>query len=168
MEGTYPLPEAQLDRFMFKIFVPSPDEDELIEIARRTTGGGLAVVQKAADGEALLAMQRLASEAPVEERVYRYAARLVTATHVDSPAAPDSVRRHLRVGVSPRGMQALIKAAKVEALLEGRKAAAIDDIRRVAYPSLRHRLVLNFEAQAEGVSADAIIKDVLEKVGAPA
>jgi MoxR-like ATPase len=177
MEGTYPLPEAQLDRFFYKIEVPYPSEDELIEIARRTTGAQLPVVGVVADGPTLTQIQQLVKEVPVEERVYRYAARLVMATH---PAeaydtrpsranghVPDSVRRNVRVGASPRGIQTLIWAGKVEALLDNRKAVSIDDIRKVIYPALRHRLILNFEAQAEGIPADTILEDVLKSVEVP-
>jgi len=167
MEGTYPLPEAQLDRFLYKIDVHYPSEDELVEIARLTTGVNLPDLEKVADGASLIAMQRLVREVPVAEQVFRYAARLVGTTHPDDPRAPDGVRRHLRVGASPRGIQALIWAAKVEALLDNRKAIAIDDIRKVAYPSLRHRLLLNFEAQAEGIPADAILDEILPVVPVP-
>jgi MoxR-like ATPase len=164
MEGTYPLPEAQLDRFLYKIDVPYPSEAELIEIARRTTGAEVPTGEKVADGPTLLAMQALARQVPVAEEVYRYAARLVGATHPDLDSAPDSVRRNLRIGASPRGIQALIWGGKVEALLDDRKAVAIDDIRKVAHPALRHRLILNFEAQAEGVSPDEIVRDILAAV----
>jgi MoxR-like ATPase len=109
-------------------------------------------------------MQALARQVPVAEEVYRYAARLVGATHPDLDSAPDSVRRNLRIGASPRGIQALIWGGKVEALLDDRKAVAIDDIRKVAHPALRHRLILNFEAQAEGVSPDEIVRDILAAV----
>jgi MoxR-like ATPase len=164
MEGTYPLPEAQLDRFLYKIDVPYPSESELIEIARRTTGAAVPAGEKVADGETLLAMQDLARGVPVAEEVYRYAARIVGATRPEASSAPDVVQRSLRVGASPRGIQALIWGGKVEALLDDRKAVAIDDVRKVAYPALRHRLILNFEAQAEGVEADGIIRDILENV----
>lgn len=167
MEGTFPLPEAQLDRFLYKIYVPYPDEDDLVEIARRTTGADLPSVDIVAESTDLLSMQRLARQVPVVDAVFRYAARLVGATHPDSPEAPDGVHRHLRVGASPRGIQALILAGKAEALLDNRKAVAIDDIRRVAYPALRHRLLLNFEAQAEGIPADAILDEVLQAVPLP-
>jgi MoxR-like ATPase len=100
----------------------------------------------------------------VAEEVYRYAARVISATHPNNPLAPNAVKRTLRVGASPRGVQALILAGKVEALLDNRKAVAIDDLRRVARPALRHRLILNFEAQAEGVSPDTIVEDILGKV----
>jgi len=164
MEGTYPLPEAQLDRFLYKIDVPYPSEAELIEIARRTTGVGVPAGRKVADGATLMAMQSLAREVPVAEEVYSYAARIVGATHPASDRAPALVRRTLRVGASPRGIQALIWAGKVEALLDNRKAVALDDIRRVAYPSLRHRLIMNYEAQAEGIAADRIVAEVLAGV----
>jgi MoxR-like ATPase len=167
MEGTYPLPEAQLDRFFYKIDVPSPNEDDLVEIARRTTGRDLPAVREVADAPALIAMQELAREVPVEERVYRYAARLVGATHPGGSRAPALIERTLRVGVSPRGIQALVKAAKVEALLDHRKAVAIDDIRRVVHPALRHRLFLTFEAQAGAVSPDALLDEVLKAVPVP-
>ena len=162
MEGTYPLPEAQIDRFLYKIDIPYPAENQLIEIAKRTTGADLPQAGKISDGESLLQMRRLARQVLVADEVYRYAARLVGATHPPNPAAPASIRRNLRVGASPRGVQALIWAGKVEALLDNRKALGIEDLRKVAYPSLRHRLILNFEALAEGVVPDAIIKDVLE------
>ena len=167
MEGTYPLPEAQLDRFLYKIDVDYPDEEELMEIARRTTGANQIQVEKVTDGPTLLAMRRLTREVPVAEQVLRYAARLIEATHPTAPGAPDGVRQHLRVGASPRGIQALIWAAKVEALLDNRKAVAIDDVRQVAYPALRHRLLLNYEAQAEGIPADALLDEVIEMVAVP-
>jgi MoxR-like ATPase len=164
LEGTYPLPEAQLDRFFYKIIVPSPEEDELVEIARRTTSGIEPSVQKVLDASMLLNMQKLVRMVPVEERVYRYAARLVKATHPENEQAPNVIRRNLRVGVSPRGMQALVVAAKVEALLDHRKAVSVDDIRRVAHPALGHRLFLSYEALAEGVRASSLLDEVLRVV----
>ena len=112
-------------------------------------------------------MQQLSKEIPVEDRVFRYAARLAGATHPHNELAPDGVKRHLRVGVSPRGIQSLIRAGKVEALLDGRKAVAIDDIRKVTYPALRHRQILNFEAQAEGIPPDSVLDEVLDVVPVP-
>jgi MoxR-like ATPase len=167
MEGTYPLPEAQLDRFLYKILVDYPDEDELIEIARRTTTSALPEILKTSNSEHILQMQRLASEVPVEDRVFRYAARLTRGTHPENDLAPQEIRQHLRVGVSPRGIQALIRAGKVEALLDGRKAVAIEDVRKVAYPALRHRMIMTFEAQAEGVPADLLIEKVIESARVP-
>jgi MoxR-like ATPase len=162
MEGTYPLPEAQLDRFLYKIDVPYPNEDQLVEIARRTTGAAVPKGRIVADGRTLLEMRELARQVPVADQVYRYAARIVGATHPAAPGVPDAVRRSLRVGASPRGVQSMIWAGKVEALLDNRKAVSLEDIRRVAFPALRHRLILNFEAQAEGIPADTIVQAILD------
>jgi MoxR-like ATPase len=167
MEGTYPLPEAQLDRFLYKLHVPYPSEDELVEIARRTTGAVLPNVERVTTGQTLVMMQKLTKQVPVAEPVFRYAARLVAATQPDRPNVVDSVRRNLRVGASPRGLQAIIWGAKVEALINNRKAVSIEDITRVIYPALRHRLLLNFEAQADGVDPDDIIRDILVSVAVP-
>ena len=166
MEGTYPLPEAQLDRFFFKISVAYPTEDELMEIARRTTGVDIRAAQPVVDGPTVLAMQQLARQVPVAEHVTRYAARLVLATH-PQPANGKGlplVNKHLLYGASPRGMQALILAAKVTALLDGREAASADDVRAVAVPALRHRLILNYEAQAEGANPDEIVAQVVQQI----
>lgn len=167
MEGTYPLPEAQLDRFIYKVFVPFPEEDDLVEIGRRTTGTQVNPIRVVADGAAILSMQALAREVPVVDEVFRYAAWIVKSSHPGDSLAPEAVIRNLRVGASPRGIQALIWTAKVEALLDGRKAVAIDDVRKVMYPALRHRLILNFEAQAEGIPPDAILAEMLEAVPVP-
>jgi MoxR-like ATPase len=167
MEGTYPLPEAQMDRFLYKIDVLSPNEKELIEIARRTTGSSTPDLKKITTGDKIIAMQLLAKEIPVEERVYKYAAQIIRATHLHDPLAPAVIGKHLRLGISPRGIQALIRTSKIEALLDNRKAVAIDDIRRVAYPALRHRMILNYEAQAEGIPADSILDEVLAVISVP-
>jgi len=167
MEGTYPLPEAQVDRFLYKIKVPYPSEDELVEIAMRTTGSHQPNIQRVASGTHLVAMQRLARDVPVGERVLRYAARLIEATHPASSSAPDAVRRHLRYGASPRGLQSMVWAAKVEALLDNRKAVSINDLNRTAFPALRHRLLLNFEAQAENIDPDGILNAVIKAVPIP-
>jgi MoxR-like ATPase len=164
MEGTYPLPEAQLDRFFFKINVAFPTEDELMEIARRTTGAARPAPSPIADGATVLAMQTLARQVPAAEHVIRYAARLVLATHPDGEGVPELARKHLLYGASPRGLQALILAAKITALLDGRAAASIEDIQSVALPALRHRIILNFEAQAEGIDPDEILEAVVESV----
>jgi MoxR-like ATPase len=164
MEGTYPLPEAQLDRFFFKIEVPYPSIEELVTIADRTTGAGQTRLSPVADGAAIVAMQTLARAVPVARHVTEAAARLTRATHPDDPNAPDEVRRYVRYGASPRAMQALILAGKITALLDGRYNVAVDDLHAVAYPVLRHRLILGFEAQAEGVTADRVIEIILEKV----
>jgi MoxR-like ATPase len=164
MEGTYPLPEAQLDRFFFKIDVPFPTEAELVEIANRTTGAETPAPRPVLDGPTVRAMQRLARQVPVAEHVTRYAARLVLATHPLPGRGPDEVRQHLQYGASPRGVQALILAGKITALLDGREAVALEDIRAVALPALRHRLILNYEAQAEGVRPDDLVQAVLRHV----
>ncbi|MCS7222356.1 MAG: MoxR family ATPase [Anaerolineae bacterium] len=164
MEGTYPLPEAQLDRFFFKIEVPFPAVDELVEIAERTTGAETPRAQPVATGAMITAMQQMARGVPIARHVTETAARLIRATHPDDPTAPEVVRRYVRYGASPRGMQALILAGKVHALLDGRFNVALDDLRAMAHPALRHRLILNFEAQAEGLSADMIIAKVLEQI----
>ena len=167
MEGTYPLPEAQIDRFLYKLKVPYPTEEELIEIARRTTGAVQPQANRVAAGPVLLSMQYLAKQVPVADQVYEYMARIVNSTHPDSSYAIDSVRRNLRVGASPRGLQALVWGAKVEALLDNRKAVAIDDVKGVVYPSLRHRLLLNFEAQADDIDPDDILDEILDAVPIP-
>ncbi len=167
MEGTYPLPEAQIDRFLYKLHVPYPSEDELIEIAKRTTGPNLPGVDTVINSSVLVSMQHLARQVPVANGVYRYAARIVGATHPQAEGAIDSVRRNLRIGASPRGLQALVWGGKVEALLDNRKAVSIDDIRKVVYPALRHRLILNFEAQAEGIDPDAILDEIIKHVAVP-
>ncbi len=167
LEGTYPLPEAQLDRFLFKVNVGYPDEDALVEILRRTTGAEEPQVEPVATGETVLAMQALARGVPVATPVARYAARLVAATHPQDESAPEEIRRYVRYGASPRGAQALIRGAKVAALLAGRFNAAVEDIRAVAKAALRHRLILTYEAEAEGITADRLIEALLASVEVP-
>ena len=162
LEGTYPLPEAQLDRFFFKVLVPFPTEEELLEIARRTTGGSTPHLEPVADAQAILAAQGVAREVPIAEHVLRYAGRLITATHPHRTEL-DVVKRYVRFGASPRGLQTLVLAGKVRALLEGRYNVAFDDIDAVAHPALRHRIFLRFEAEADEVSADNIIDEILDK-----
>jgi MoxR-like ATPase len=161
LEGTYPLPEAQLDRFFFKVLVPFPSETELLEIARRTTGNALPELRAIGDADAIVAAQRVAREVPIAEHVLRYAARLITATHPDRTEL-DSVRRYVRYGASPRGLQTLVLAGKVRALLEGRFNVAFDDLAAVARPALRHRVFLQFEAEADAITTDQIIDEILE------
>jgi MoxR-like ATPase len=162
LEGTYPLPEAQLDRFFFKALVPFPSEDELLEIARRTTGSTIPQLQAVADTEAILAAQRVARQVPIAEHVLRFAGKLIMATHPDRTEL-DSVRRYVRFGASPRGLQTLVLAGKVRALLEGRFNVAFEDLAAVARPALRHRIFLQFEAEADEVKADQLIDEILEK-----
>jgi MoxR-like ATPase len=165
MEGTYPLPEAQLDRFFFKLIVPYPPLDELVDIAARTTTNQRATAPSVADGPLVLQMIALARELPVAMPVLRYAARLIQNSHPDAPASPPTVRRFVRYGASPRGVQALILAGKIRALLDGRPNVAFADVRAVAPPALRHRIILNFEAEAESVTADQLIEAIV--VGTP-
>jgi MoxR-like ATPase len=162
LEGTYPLPEAQLDRFFFKSLVPFPSTEELLEIARRTTGSSIPKLEPVADAEAILAAQAVAREVPIADHVLRYAGRLITATHPDRTEL-DRVRRYIRFGASPRGLQTLVLAGKVRALLEGRFNVAFDDLEAVAHPALRHRIFLQFEAEADEVGADELIDEILEK-----
>ncbi len=162
LEGTYPLPEAQLDRFFFKALVEFPSEDELLEIARRTTGNSIPTLKAVADAEAILAAQQVAREVPIAEHVLRYAGRLIIATHPDRTSV-ENVRRYVRFGASPRGLQTLVLAGKVRALLEGRFNVAFDDLAAVAHPALRHRIFLQFEAEADQVAADQLIDEILEK-----
>jgi MoxR-like ATPase len=161
LEGTYPLPEAQLDRFFFKVLVPFPSESELLEIARRTTGDKQPELHAVGDAGSLVAAQHVAREVPIAEHVLRYAARLITATHPNRTEL-DSVRRYVRYGASPRGLQTLVLAGKVRALLEGRYNVAFDDLAAVARPALRHRVFLQFEAEADSVTTDQIIDEILE------
>jgi MoxR-like ATPase len=164
MEGTYPLPEAQLDRFLFKVNVTFPTAGELVEILSRTTGRQAASAAKAANAAQVLAMGRLARQVPVASHVSDFVARLIVATHPDHPAAPPLVKQYLRYGASPRGAQALVLGAKITALFAGRLNVAFDDIAAVAPAALRHRLLLNFEGQAEGITTDRVVEQLLETV----
>ncbi len=167
MEGTYPLPEAQLDRFLLKALVPFPSADELVGVVDRTTGGAPAEVTAVADAARLAAMIELTRQVPVADHLTRHAVDLVVATHPGGADAPDLVQRYVRFGASPRGAQALILAAKAMALLDGRPNVSSADIRMVAPAALRHRLVLGYEAAADGVAADAIVGSVLAAVPDP-
>ncbi len=163
MEGTYPLPEAQLDRFFFKLEVGFPTAAELIAISDRTTSGIDPHVGRVADAQDILAMQQLARQTPIATHVTAYAVRILRATHPDNPEAAALVKRYVRYGGSPRALQAMILAGKIMALLDGRYNVAFRDIRTAALPALRHRLILNFDGEAEGISPDAIVAGVLEE-----
>src|SRR4051812_24523560 len=163
MEGTYPLPEAQLDRFLFKLIVRFPTAAELGEILARTTTTALPKVTKVADGAQVVRMSALAREVPIASHVRDYVVRVLLATHPDSATAPAAVRKYVRYGASPRGAQAIVLAAKIRALLEGRLNVAFEDIRALAAPAMRHRLILNFEGEAEGLTTDEMIDEVLAK-----
>src|SRR5690606_36206692 len=164
MEGTYPLPEAQLDRFMFKVNVSFPSVQELVNILDRTTGADVPEAQKVADGKQVIGMGKLALNTPVASHVSEYVARLIVATHPETPNAPEIVKQFVRYGASPRGAQALIIGGKINALLEGRFNVSFDDIQAVAPSALRHRLLLNFEGLAEGINPDTIIADVIQNL----
>lgn len=164
MEGTYPLPEAQLDRFLFKIDVLFPSAGELVEIMGRTTGLDAPRANIAADGARILAMGDLVRQVPIATHVSEMIARLVIATHPESDTASDLVRQYVRYGSSPRGGQALVLGAKVNALLEGRYNVAYEDVQAVATSALRHRILLNFEGQAEGISTDDVVADLLARL----
>src|SRR5881628_3357559 len=163
-EGTYPLPEAQLDRFFFKLLVDYPSAAELTEVLSRTTERTKAEVNQVLDGAALLGLQKLVREVPVASHVKDYAVRLVLATHPKTETAAPISSQYLRFGSSPRGGQTLLLAGKVRALTQGRFNVSFDDIEAVAAPALRHRLILNFEAEAEGITTDHIIAQVLRDV----
>jgi MoxR-like ATPase len=167
MEGTYPLPEAQLDRFLFKLWVPFPSEEDLVAIVERTTGAAQPQAGSVADSATIVAMQRLARSVPIAPHVTAYAVSILAATHPDGPRAPGLVRQYVRYGGSPRGAQALVLAGKINALLDGRFNVAVDDIRAVALPSLRHRVIRNFEGEAEGITSDAVVRAVLDAVAPP-
>ena len=167
MEGTYPLPEAQLDRFLFKVMVPFPSEEDLVTIMDRTTGVDAVTAEKVCTAAEIVEMQRLARAVPIAPHVTAYAVSLLAATHPDQPRAPQLVREYVRYGGSPRGAQALVTAGKIYALLDGRFNVAIDDIRAVAMPSFRHRIILNFEGEAEGITTEAIVRTILDAVPAP-
>ena len=166
-EGTYALPEAQLDRFLFDIRIGYPDESEEVSILRATTGTREVALQPVLDGEETLALQRLTREIPAAEPALRYAAAIARATRPDNPSAPELVRRSVRWGAGPRAGQALILGAKAFALLGGRVAISPDDIRRVAHPVLRHRVLPSFAAEAEGVTVERVIDEVLAAVQPP-
>ncbi|MDD3878883.1 MAG: MoxR family ATPase [Syntrophomonas sp.] len=161
MEGTYPLPEAQTDRFLFKLLVEFPEEEELAAIISRDMGSEPGDLERMASGEDVLAMQAIAAGVPVAERVNRRIVKLILASHPDSPYAPEMVRKYVRYGASPRAGQALVASSRVRALMEGRYNAAFDDIEELAYPVLRHRIILNFEGEAEGIKIDDLIGELL-------
>ena len=164
LEGTYPLPEAELDRFFFKLNVGFPSRAELSRIVERTTGPQLEPPQSITDGPGVLELQELAREIPVATHVSDYAVRLVLASHPDLPEAAETAKRNVRFGASPRAAQAMILASKIHAVLAGRVNVAFDDVKRVALPALRHRLILSYEAEAKGVTSDRVVAELLAAV----
>ncbi|GAB5402047.1 MAG: MoxR family ATPase [Aureliella sp.] len=163
-EGTYPLPEAQLDRFLFKLVVGYSTREELNTIVDRTTRGTKIDTSRVMNGEEIIRWQGLVREVILASHVQDYIVRLVLATHPEGPLAQDITNQYVRWGSSPRGAQTLALAAKVRALLDGRFNVSFEDVRRVYLPSMRHRTLLNFEAQAEGVEVDSVLLELLEKV----
>jgi MoxR-like ATPase len=165
MEGTYPLPEAQLDRFLFKLDVPFPSLEELTDIVTMTAGNREEELQKVSSGEEIMIMRNIAREIPVAKPVLEFAMRLVLATHPESEFAPPVTKKYVRFGSSPRGAQAVIAAARLRAVLDGRYNVAFEDVKYAAYPALRHRVFLNFEGQSEGITADSLIGEIISALG---
>ncbi|MDM3872152.1 MoxR family ATPase [Porticoccus sp. W117] len=166
-EGTYPLPEAQLDRFLFKLIVGYPSEQDYHDIIDRTTGDQGVDISPVSNAEEINDLRSIVRAVPVPNKAKSYAIRLVIATQPDGDYAPEKVREFVSLGSSPRGVQGLMLAAKVKALLGGRFAVSVDDVKAVALPVLRHRIALNFHAQSEGVDSDAVIAEILDSVRAP-
>jgi MoxR-like ATPase len=168
MEGTYPLPEAQLDRFLLKVMVPFPSEEDLVSIIDRTTGAETPAAHAVTTAAEIVEMQRLARAVPIAAHITAYAVSLLAATHPDNHRAPGLVRQYVRYGGSPRGAQALVTAGKILALMDGRFNVSVDDVRAAALPALRHRVILNFEGEAEGITSEAVIRSILDEVTPPA
>ncbi|MBA2662194.1 MAG: MoxR family ATPase [Bradymonadaceae bacterium] len=163
MEGTYPLPEAQLDRFLFKLRVRFPNLDELHTIMDRTTQRSEPTVNEVVTRDRLIEMKRFARDVPLARHVQDYALRILQSTHPEHPGAPEITKRYVRFGSSPRGAQAILITAKVRALIDGRFNVSCEDVRQSAVPALRHRVILNFEGEAEGVDTDDILNEIIKK-----
>jgi len=167
LEGTYPLPEAQLDRFMFHIVIEHPPENEEFEVVRTTTALQDPAYERPVNGNDLIAFQRLVRRVPVAEAVMRYALSLTRTSRPKSAQAPDSVKKYVAFGASVRAAQYLVLGAKARALTSGRYHVSFDDIRALAHPVLRHRVLTNFRAESEGITSDSIIDDLLSAVATP-
>ena len=163
-EGTYPLPEAQLDRFLFKLNVGYSNREELSTILDRTTKGEFHEPEKIMGGEEIIELQQLIRKVILADHLRDYIVRLVLGTHPQGPYAVDVTNQYIRWGASPRGAQTIVLASKVRALLEGRFNVSFEDVRRVALAALRHRVIANFEAQAEGVTSDQVLTEILDAV----
>src|SRR6266481_172859 len=166
MEGTYPLPEAQLDRFLLKVLVRFPNAKDLIRIIDTTVGTQALRAKQVASGEQLLRLIETARAVPVATHVKEHAVRLLLATHPDQEDAPEQVHKYVRYGASPRGLQALILTGKVRALLEGRYNVSLEDLQAVAFPALRHRIILNFDGLADGITPEDLIETIIEETSA--
>ncbi len=164
MEGTYPLPEAQLDRFFFKLTLEYPSAEELARIVDRTTAGPRPGLAQVMDGPAIAQVKELVRQIPVAEPVKDYAIRLALATRPGTPTATEMVGRYARYGASPRGPQSLVLGAKARAIFDGRMNASFEDVRSVCRQALRHRILLNFEGEAEGITPERLIEDVMARV----
>jgi MoxR-like ATPase len=164
MEGTYPLPEAQIDRFLFKIFIHQPDESELVEILDKTTGTVQEKLKKILNHEELLEIQKIVSDVVVEPNVKNFAVKVITSTQPENKNSSEKVKRFIRYGAGPRGAQALILGAKANAFMNERLNVTIEDVKKVAKPALRHRLALNFEGQSEGINVDDMITEIMEEL----
>ena len=164
MDGTYRLPEAQLDRFLFKLQITFPDEDELGEILRRTTSETETSIEKISDAETIQSMRQLVRRVLIAEHVERYIIKLIRATHPDNSNSPEMTRQYVELGASIRGLQAIALTAKIKALLDERYNVAFEDVQSVVLPALRHRIILNFEGEGEGIQTDDIIKNILSSL----
>ena len=164
-EGTYPLPEAQLDRFIFKLLVDFPTKEELKQIMNITVTNEKVDITPVITGEDILAIRKVIRDMPIAEAVMDYAMSIVVATHPENELSPEVTKKYVEVGASPRAAQAIVKTAKARAFMEGRYNVAFEDIKFVAYPALRHRLALNFEAVSDGISADKVIGEILKSLG---
>ena len=164
MDGTYRLPEAQLDRFLFKLQITFPDEAELGEILRRTTSEVETSIEKISDAETIQSMRQLVRRVLIAEHVERYIIKLIRATHPDNPDSPEMTRQYVELGASIRGLQAITLTAKIKALLDERYNVAFEDVQSVALPALRHRIILNFEGEGEGIQTDDIINNILSSL----
>lgn len=162
-EGTYPIPEAQLDRFLFKLLVPFPTKEELKAIVNLTVTNEKPKLQSVLTGEEVQEMRRVIRDMPISDAVMDYAMSIVVNTHPTQPQAPDITKKYIQEGASPRAAQAIVKTAKARAFLEGRYNVAFEDVQFVAYPALRHRLALNFEAVSDGITADEMIRQIIEQ-----
>jgi MoxR-like ATPase len=163
MEGTYPLPEAQVDRFLFKLVVEFPPLDDLIEVSRRTTRRDTARARSVLQSDQVVRLTGTVRDVPIAAHVEKYAARLLLATHPNAAQATPMTKQFVKYGASPRGLQAMVLGGKVRALLDGRYNVSVDDIKQVAKPALRHRIILNFEGEAEEVKTDLIVQEILDQ-----